>query len=340
MNACIEIPRKGRGRAAASVEMIEVMEEILDEIQPTTVRSVCYQLFNRKLIPDMSKASTNKVGRLLREAREEGTIPWDWIVDESREAESIAQWSSAEQRIRQAVRNYRRDYWQDQDCVVEVWSEKGTIRGTLAPVLNKYGITFRVMHGFASATVMNDIAEMTQDAEKPLYVLYVGDYDPSGLYMSEVDLPARLDRYGGEADIERIALTRDDVEIGDLPWFPASDKTGDPRYKWFILKHGSKCWELDAMNPNDLRQRVEEAINYHIDRELWDHAIEVEKAEVESMRGFAANLKTILMQAPKCSDAEKLVELERQLDAADDAGDGEKWSLILKQIEALEGGTA
>jgi len=302
---CTVTITKGRGRAAKSVEMIEAMVEILEEIQPTSVRSVCYQLFNRKLIPDMSKGSTDKVGRLLREAREEGTIPWEYIVDESREAERIAQWDNAEQRIRCAVLNYRRDYWQDQDCVVEVWSEKGTVRGTLAPVLNKYGVTFRVMHGFASATVMNDIAEMTQESDKPLYVLYVGDYDPSGLYMSEVDLPGRLDRYGGEADIERIALTRDDVEAGDLPWFPASDKTRDPRHNWFVLNHGRKCWELDAMNPNDLRERVEDAILAHIDEEAWDHAVEVEKAEVESMRGFASNLKSILKQASKYSDRRK-----------------------------------
>ena len=35
---------------------------------------------------------------------------------------------------------------------VEVWSEKGTIRGVLKPVLDEYGVGFRVMHGFGSAT--------------------------------------------------------------------------------------------------------------------------------------------------------------------------------------------
>lgn len=295
----------GRGRAAKSVEMIDVMVEILDEIQPTSVRSVCYQLFNRKLIPDMSKNSTNKVGRLLREAREEQLIPWEYIVDESREAEGVAQWDNAEQRIRQAVKNYRRNYWQDQECIVEVWSEKWTVRGTLAPVLNELGVTFRVMHGFASATVMNDIAEMTQYSDKPLYVLYVGDYDPSGLYMSQVDLPDRLKRYGGEADIERVALTEADVMMGDLPSFPASDKTGDPRHNWFVSNHGRHCWELDAMNPNDLRERVREAITDHIDPDAWNHAIEVERVEVESMRDFAGNLKGILMQASKCAKRKK-----------------------------------
>ena len=47
---------------------------------------------------------------------------------------------------------YRRDRWSDQPHWIEVWSEKGTVRGTLAPVLLDYGVTFRVMHGYGSTT--------------------------------------------------------------------------------------------------------------------------------------------------------------------------------------------
>jgi hypothetical protein len=43
------------------------------------------------------------------------------------------------------------------------------------------------MHGFSSATVVHDIAD-DRDA-RPLTALYVGDWDPSGLYMSVLDLP-------------------------------------------------------------------------------------------------------------------------------------------------------
>ena len=44
-----------------------------------------------------------------------------------------------------------------------------------------------------------------------------------------------------------------------LPSFPASDKKKDPRYKWFVRNYGNRCWELDAMDPNDLRACVEQA---------------------------------------------------------------------------------
>ena len=43
------------------------------------------------------------------------------------------------------------------------------------------------MHGFSSATTVHDVAE--DDDGRDLISLYVGDYDPSGMYMSEHDLP-------------------------------------------------------------------------------------------------------------------------------------------------------
>ena len=172
----------------------------------------------------------------------------------------------------------------DQNYCIEVWSEKGTIRGTLAPVLEEYGVTFRVMHGYASATVVNDIAEYSREVGKPLVALYVGDWDPSGKHMSDVDLPRRLEEYGGDLTVERIALLRDD--LADLPSFDPETKRQDPRYRWFTRNVGTKCYELDAMPPPDLRARVETEIRSYIDLDLWDHARMVEAAEVQSMQDF------------------------------------------------------
>jgi hypothetical protein len=278
-------PRRGRGPAAKTIELRDAAHEILQEIQPASVRAVCYQLFNRKLIPDMSKGSTNKVGRVLRVAREDGLIPWGWIVDEAREAERAAQWNNVNEFVEIVAHSYRRDYWQQQPNRVEVWSEKGTIRGTIQPVLDEYGVTFRAMHGYSSATVVHEIASSTKLNEKPLTVFYVGDWDPSGMHMSEVDLPGRVDKYGGRFTLERIALTANDVHSGELPYaFSATTKSKDPRHKWFVNKHGATCWELDAMNPNLLRERVDDAIESVLDIDAWTRCIQVEQAEIASLQ--------------------------------------------------------
>ena len=39
--------------------------------------------------------------------------------------------------VRTVSRAYRRDFWKQQPKRVEVWSEKGTVRGVLQPVLDQ-----------------------------------------------------------------------------------------------------------------------------------------------------------------------------------------------------------
>ena len=116
-----------------------------------------------------------------------------------------------------------------------------------------------------------------------LIVLYVGDFDPSGMFMSEEDLPARFAKYDGDhIKLRRIALTVEQLE--GLPSFPAADKKKDPRYKWFVANHGRHCWELDAMDPNDLRDCVEQAIIGLIEPVAWQRCEVVNKAEQESLQ--------------------------------------------------------
>jgi hypothetical protein len=277
--------RRGRGKAKATLELIDACHEILAEIQPASVRAVCYRLFTMGLISDMSKGSTNKVSTQLVYAREQGVIPWTWVVDETREAERIALWTDPDAIIDAAVRGYRRDYWQDQPRRVQVWSEKGTVRGTLAPVLKEFGVTFKVMHGYGSATALWQAAEDSTASDKPLTVLYVGDFDPSGMHMSMVDLPGRIQRYRGQIDFRRVALVERDLP--GLPSFDASTKLGDPRHRWFVERYGYRCWELDAMSPVLLRKRIHECVQELIEPEPWNHAIGIERAEVESMKEFA-----------------------------------------------------
>jgi hypothetical protein len=178
-----------------SLDLIDAMFSITEAAHPITGRGVGYKLFMAGLIPSMSRSDMQRVYRLLKIAREQGTIPWHWIVDETRDLERRPSWDDPEAFAEAASRQYRRDFWTQQPERCEVWSEKGTLRGVLAPVLDRYGVGFRVMHGFTSATFAYDIASDNDD--RLLTALYVGDWDPSGLWMSECDLPDRLIKYGG-----------------------------------------------------------------------------------------------------------------------------------------------
>lgn len=276
--------KKGRGRSQRSLDLIMAMYDIAEEAEPITGRGVGYKLFSLNLIPSMSRNDMQSVYRLLKEAREEGTIPWEWIVDETRELEQVSTWDNPAAFVRCVARSYRRDFWNQQPKRIVVWSEKGTVRGILQPVLDEYGIGFLPVHGFGSATVVNDVSQ--DDDGRPLTILYVGDFDPSGLWMSERDIPERLSRYGGShVSIKRIALLRQDcVVLGRRPAFNVSEKKKDPRAPWFRKNYGQLCWELDAMDPNDLRSRVEDEIKNYIEPVAWERCRVVDKAERESLR--------------------------------------------------------
>jgi hypothetical protein len=276
--------KKGRGMARRSLDLIQAMYDAAEATQPITGRGIGYKLFTAGLIPSMARGEMQRVYRLLKEARERDQIPWDWIVDETRALERASTWDNPAQYARCVARSYRRDFWNQQPVRCEVWSEKGSVRGVLAPVLDHYAVDFRVMHGFSGATTIYDVSR--DDDGRELIALYVGDFDPSGMFMSEADLPSRLSKYGGDhVTLKRIALTREHVTA--LPSFPAADKRqDDPRYKWFRANYGERCWELDAMDPNDLRSCVENAIAELIEPVAWKRCEIVNKAEQESLQSI------------------------------------------------------
>ena len=283
----------GRGKSQKSLDLIDAACDILAEIHPASIRAVCYRLFVAGIIDSVEKANTNKVSTQLVYARENDIIPWGWIVDETREAEHVASWPSPEEIFETAARQYRYDYWSEQPLRIEVWSEKGTVRGTLALVLDKYAVTLRVMHGHASATAVKDAADLSVASNKPFIVIYVGDRDPSGMHMSEIDLPERIARYGGAIVTTRVAIDEQDTHSdADVPHFLAVDKRNDPRYRWYIANYGFRCWELDALNPAILRDRVEDAIRVRLDLESWAHAEQVEAVQRDATRSFVAGYAT------------------------------------------------
>ncbi len=291
-------------RSSTTDSLIVAMFEIAETIQPCSVRALAYQLFNRRLIPSMALENTKKVSRLCVIAREEGRIPWEWIVDSTRQEERVATWDDPMSYADTVQRAYRKNKWEAQPKHVSVWSEKSTVEGTLRPVLKEYEVPFQVLHGWSGATPVMDAVQANLNREQETLILYVGDYDPSGMGMSELDLPKRLARYTSSdpsdkdwdasqiedmldrsgLEIRRIALTENHTRIlGSATRFPVRDKKSDSRHDWFMANHGEFCWELDALSPNDLRQCVEASIVAELDSDTWNRYVAVEKAERQAI---------------------------------------------------------
>jgi hypothetical protein len=273
-----------RGKAAATINALAHMYEIAAETWPITGRGVGYRLLNRGVIATMADMAA--VYEQLVEAREAGLIPWDWIVDETRDLEIRTSYKDRKTAYETLLYNYRHPLWRSQPYDCEIWSEKGTVRGLIKEVLDEYRLGLRVFHGYTSATCLYEVAS---EIRRPLIALYVGDHDPSGCDMRESDIPERLKRYGemvemeAEVDFQVVALTMDQIRRHDLPSIDAKPK--DPRHKQYVKKHGSKCWELDALDPRQLRQILRDAIEPLIDTDTWDEAKDAERNAKREFEG-------------------------------------------------------
>jgi hypothetical protein len=53
--------------------------------------------------------------------------------------------------------------------------------------------------------------------------------------------------------------------------------------RWFVKNYGHQAWELDALSPVVLRERVANCIRANIDLEYWARCEVIERAERESL---------------------------------------------------------
>jgi hypothetical protein len=286
-----------RGRSKETILLLEECREVCRALHPISVRGVGYQLFIRKLIDSMETANVARVSRILTLARITlKIIPPDWIVDETRKLEMDLAFRDLREYSQYIKAWWKKDYWAFQPHYVVIVSEKSTVKGIIDPVREEWGVGWLSVHGFNSTTNIYDLVKKMAQDNRHFVFLYIGDFDPSGGYMSEVDLPKRLIEVGkeffpGKVDFElhRVALTISDTRsLGpnlsyDVTKPRPGKKKPDPRLPWFRPRYGDRGFELDAMNPNLLRDRVTEEIKRYIDWEAWEHCRLVGEAEQESL---------------------------------------------------------
>ncbi len=172
---------------------------------------------------------------------------------------------------------------------VECWIEKDALAGVLMQETETYDVPLMVARGYASISFLHSAAKAIETGGKPAYIYHFGDLDPSGVDAAR-DIEAKLRRYAPNAEIhfERPAVTRQQVEAGDLPTRPT--KMTDTRAK----KFAGTSVELDAIPAAKLRELVRGCIERHVDQEQ----IKILRAAEESERGLLAKWAHIHGGAP------------------------------------------
>lgn len=257
--------------------------EILAEQHPATVRGTFYQAVSRGLVRKTETEYKATVVRLLGEMRRDGELPYGWLADSTRWQRKPQTHTGLERMLRQTAQLYRRDLWEDQDIYVEVWLEKDALASVIYDVTSEYVVPLMVTRGYPSLSFVHEAAEAMDWQDKPIFIYYLGDLDPSG-----VDIPRwveeQLHEMAPDADItfERLAVLPEQVEELNLPTRPT--KTSDSRAKTF----SGESVEVDAIGAPILRRMVEDALVDHIDTEAWARLLDVEAAERETLHELVA----------------------------------------------------
>jgi len=269
-----------------------------------TLRQLYYQFVARALIPNNIR-SYKRIGSIINDGRLAGLIDWDAIEDRTREVRMVSHWERPSDIIESAAQSFRLDKWADQEYRPEVWIEKEALAGVISGVCRELDIPYLSCRGYASQSEMWASARRMkmhlEDGQKPL-ILYFGDMDPSGVDMFN-DINNRMEIFGCDVKSRRMALNIDQVRRYNLPENPV--KMTDARCDQYIENFGTKCWELDALEPTVLINLIKGQVLNLRDEDLWADRAKKER-EYRELLGRTStrwrelgDLFGLLLQKPK-----------------------------------------
>jgi hypothetical protein len=257
----------------------------LEEDNPMSVRQLFYRLVAKGVIEKTQSQYHGTVVRLLGDMRREKVVPFHWIADSTRWTIRPPTYSSLEAMLENAASSYRRALWDNQGAYVEIWCESDAIAGVISSVTRTWDVPLMVVRGYSSLTYLHSCGEDIEAYDRPAYLYYFGDYDPSGRNIPEVvEREIRGFAPSAEFYFERVAVTEEQIQQWNLPTNPA--KESDPRSK----QYKGPSVEIEAIPPDRLRALVQDCINQHMDPEPVATMLQAERSEKEILIRMIAEL--------------------------------------------------
>jgi hypothetical protein len=241
---------------------------------------VFYRLVVEQLIPNREVAYRTLSARSA-EARRAGWFPD--LADLSRRIEEATSFDSPRAALQVIADVYRRDRTEGQRVTLLLGVEK---RGMVAQLRGWFGTPLGIpvvaVGGYPSQTLMDQVTRHVDASDRPGVLLYAGDFDASG----EDILRDFVQRTGCWQRLRRVALTEDQVAEFGLPENPG--KETDSRARAFAERHGRNVQvEVDALDPNQLRDLFQEAIDEFWDMSEYERVQGLEAEERAELEGLA-----------------------------------------------------
>ena len=258
--------------AAATLTIIEQVKEIITEYSiALTIRQIFYRLVG-KYQYEKTERAYDRLGEYLSRARRAGLIKLNAIRDDGDIVPSIPGWESPDE-FWDSVRVLAEDYFRtpDGDSYVEVWVETAGMVPQIQAVADPFGVRVIGAGGFDSLTAKINAAARLQGTDKPVHILLIGDYDPSGqaIMDSKVD---DIIEFGATAEFERLAVTPGQAEQYSL--ISAPQKDTDKRGEYM-----AETYQAEALDPPVLASIVRDKLTELIGQDALNDAEERTREE-------------------------------------------------------------
>lgn len=281
---------KRERRSRERVEQLDAqIIAVLSEDHPQSVRHVFYRMTDPRLPEPVEKSDRGyrHVQDRCVKLRRAGEIPYHWIADMSRRGYFTNTYQGAADFLRRMRGLYRADLWRDAEYRCEVWVESRSIASVLMAECKELAVDLFPCGGFSSLSFIHEAAEQNNrlDDDRPLVIIYVGDYDPAGVLIDqslEREMRQHL-RPDIELTFDRLAINERQIETFNLPTKPR--KAGDRR-----SLHIAETVEAEAMPAHILRKLLRYQIEYLLPPDALAVAKVAEKSEREQIGRMAALL--------------------------------------------------
>jgi hypothetical protein len=262
------LPKSPNLKSVSTIHLLQQILPIVAKYYVVTVRQVYYLLVSiQEIFNNLNEY--RRVVRILKRARLAGFIPFQKVIDDTREAKKSPSWNSMEEILRAAINQFRSNWWRDQEQYVEVWLEKRALGRIFYPITNSYDVHLCTGGGYQSwSEVFQASTRFRKHRDKKWIVLYYGDLDPSGKDMPR-DIKERFHTLGLDINMVEVALTKEDILTYNLPRNPT--KKRDSRSSWYNERYGvDYAVELDALPPKILESKIKSSIEAFCDLKLLE----------------------------------------------------------------------
>lgn len=269
-----------------SLELIGLVNQVIAEYSAQgyelTLRQAYYQLVARGYIPNNERSYKN-IGNLINDGRLAGLIDWYAITDRTRNLRGNSHWDTPADVINSARYSYLLDKWEGQPNYVEVWVEKDALVDVVGQACRPLDIPFFSCRGYTSQSEMWSAAQrfIGQANREQRIIIHLGDHDPSGIDMTR-DIQDRLDLFGSNVYVKRVALTMNQIATYNPPPNPA--KITDSRASKYIEEYGDESWELDALEPKVITDLIKNEVTAYRDDELYREICSTESKGKEELK--------------------------------------------------------